>query len=529
MEYFHHSLNEKLKSLSIEPIVQFNQELLVDPPSKVSVPEVGPILKDLVELIIKEERKKLRKTLGKPEGKEDDLLNMSNLGMSLLTLSDCHNTSEADIFEPDTPRMLDDNLLNFDTHYREDKDYKMKRLNVLENKMDTGNFSKQKMPSAMDNTLTTVNERRSYKASHETTRGDTVEHKAKSMRPSMQPQGLTKNKSDLGALMQAERLAENEYFGIVKSTVGAVRRELPSAGVLSKKDSKKTFNDFFVSRNRVNTEDAVKKATDILKLTAEPNERSAKNHSIHSNKSSIDARKTSELIFLANNERGKGLDRGLKMTSIKNTINGEISTGGENSELLLEKEYRSSMSRNAGRRTDRISPSPKTEKLSAGSRSYTQKSSQAADHLLTTNAKELVKTKMTHSSIPSKFHTVLFSLIDSKGKAFDFSDSQMGDSGTFFISKYIKEIKEVDTLRLDNCKITDDGLSILLYYMISINVEKLYLRDNNISKNGVELIKQFIQLRRGIHLINLKGNPLDKALMTAYIKEFSHFKVILLV
>lgn len=529
LQYFGQTINERLSSLSIEPIVQFNNEFLVDPPSKVKVPEVGPTLKELVDQIIKQERKKLRKTVGKLDGKEDDLLNMSNLGMSLLTLSDCHNTSETEIFEPETPRMLDDNLLNFDTNYREDKDYKMKTLNVLENKLEAGKFSKQTAPNMMDNTQTTANERKSYKASHESSRGGTVEHKAKSMRPSMQPQGLTKNKSDLGALLQAEKVADNEYFNLARSTAGAVRRELPATATLSKKDSKKTFNDFFVSRNRANTDSTTRKVSEILRFTAEGNEGSMKNNSLHSNKGSMDSRKVSDLNFTNKEEKGKVSDRGLRLAALRSTAQAESTPTGEDSDLLLEKEYRSTVSKKAGRRMDRVSSSPKTEKLSATSKSYTQNSSQTADHLITAKARELMKTKMNHKSIPQKFHAELFKLIDSKGKAFDFSDSQMGDAGIYFISKYVKDIKEIDTLVLDNCKVTDDGLSILLYSMMGIRVEKLYLRDNQISKQGVELIKQFIQMRRGVHLINLKGNPLDKTLMAAYIKEFSHFKAILLV
>lgn len=85
---------------------------------------------------------------------------------------------------------------------------------------------------------------------------------------------------------------------------------------------------------------------------------------------------------------------------------------------------------------------------------------------------------MSHKTIPSKFHTELFKMMDSKSKEYDFSDSQMGDSGVHFISKYIKLNPEIDILKLDNCKISDDGLSIILQSLLEISVDKIYLRDN---------------------------------------------------
>lgn len=525
MELFIHSIEDLLGELSVNPTVEFKEDFLSQSPASVKVSDVCKIVKDKVDQIIKEEKKKLLKVVGKPEGKEDDLLNMSNLGMSLLTLSDGHNTSEQDIFEPETPRMLNDNLLDFENQYVPDKDYKMKRLNIIEKNFDAKGLFKGKNPIQVEPLLVKGFQRKGSNETFDVRGSKNEEPTLKPTRFSVQPPGMIKNNSDLGAILQSER---SDISGLARSTGGAIKREIPASATLEKGDPRKTFGDFFVGRSRANTGDVSFKPSDFMKKTNENSIQHVRGNSVSSNNSSLEGRQRAETDFLSYHNKNKEKDKAFKLSDFKKATQTEYNTPGEKVNNLIDKEAKSTLSRQSTQGKDRVS-TPLKDNFSTDGKSKTLKFSMDPELLLTQNAREIMKTKMTHKSINSKYHQELFKMMDSKGKSYDFRDSQMGDGGIHFLGKYIKDNKEIDTLRLDNCRITDDGLSILLYSMLTIKVDKLYLRDNLITKDGIELIKKFIQMKKGIHLINLKGNPLDESTMTAYIKEFSVHKVILVV
>lgn len=149
------------------------------------------------------------------------------------------------------------------------------------------------------------------------------------------------------------------------------------------------------------------------------------------------------------------------------------------------------------------------------------------DDLLTPQARELMKNIVHHKGISSRFHTDLFNLMDQKNRPYDFSDSQMGDSGAHFIWKYLKKGLEIETLKLDNCKITDVGLSILLHGLSNIKVTKLYLRDNLITREGVDLLLQFVTGYHILERLHLEGNSVDKHLLSTYVKEFATHHIVL--
>jgi hypothetical protein len=525
MELFTDSIDSLLSNLSVNPSVSFSPDFLQKSPANVNITDVCKAVKDKVDQIIKEERKKLLKVVGKGEGKEDDLLNMSNLGMSLLTLSDCHNTSEQDIFEPETPRMLNDNLLDFENQYIPDKDYKMKKLNFIEKQFDASTFTKPKPSAQVESLLVKGFQRKGSNETFDARGNNPEENKSKPGRYSVQPLTMIKNNSDLGPILHAEKLCESEYLTMTKSSAGAIRREVPTSATIEKMEQKKSFGDFFIGRNRANTGEVSLKGSDLLRKTNDTSGLHVRGNSITSNNSSVEGRPRAESDFQPRDLRSKEKDKAIKLAALRKAGQGDSNPNFDRSDLAIDK---TSITRKSTQGLERMA-SPMKDNFSSDSKSMTLKYNLVPDQLLTPRAKELMKTKMTHKSIPSKYHQELFKMMDSKSKAYDFSDSQMGDGGVYFIAKYVKDNQEIDTLRLDNCKISDDGLSILLHSMTSIKLDKLYLRDNQITKEGVETIKKFIQMKRGLHLINLKGNPLDKTLMTAYIKEFSQHKVILLV
>jgi hypothetical protein len=525
MELFTESISDLLNEVSVNPAVEFKADFLDECLANVKVTDVCKSVKDKVDQIIKEERKKLLKVVGKSECKEDDLLNMSNLGMSLLTLSDGHNTSEQELFEPETPRMLNDNLLDFENQYVPDKDYKMKTLNLIEKTFENKGLLKGKYPIQVEPLLVKGFNRKGSNETFEARGSNTEEPLAKPIRYSVQPPGMIKNNSDLGAIMQSER---SELSTMVRSTGGAMRRELPASATIEKGDHKKTFADFFVGRSRANTGDVTFKPTDFLKKTNDNSSQHARGNSVNSNNSSIEGRQRAESDLMTYQNKNKEKDRALKLAVMRKIGQSEANSQCEKSDFVVDKDSKLPISRKSTQGKDRMA-SPIKDNFNYDSKSMNLKFNTSPDLLLTPMAKKIMNTRDSHRSINSKYQNEVFKMMDSQKKSYDFSNSQMGDEGINFLAKYIKGNHEIDTLRLDNCKISDDGLSILLHSMMSVKVDKLYLRNNLITKDGVELIKKFISMKKIIHLINLKGNPLADNLMTAYIKEFSVQKVILVV
>jgi hypothetical protein len=154
---------------------------------------------------------------------------------------------------------------------------------------------------------------------------------------------------------------------------------------------------------------------------------------------------------------------------------------------------------------------------------------EAIDRLLTPKAREIYRKEMSSKPISSKHHAELFKMMDKKSKHYDFTNSEMGDLGVHFLSKYIKDNHDMESLVLDGCKISDDGLSLLLVALLKIRLQKLSLQKNQISRLGLTLLTEFIRIHGGIRLVNLKGNLIEKAEAPGLTKEFSQFSVVLLV
>lgn len=528
MELFTDSITDLLSRLSIDPRVDYKTDFLIESPVSVKVSDVCKSVKDRVDLIIKAEKKKLMKIVGK-DGNEDDLLNTSNLGMSLLTISDAHNMSELDIIEPETPRMLNDNLLDFDNQFMPTKDYKMKKLNLIEKAVDNRSFTRPKSPIMIDPKLSKGFQRKASNENFDTHGVQGEELKSKVGRQSIQPPSMIRNSPDLGSIQPIEKLGDAEFNLMTRISGGSVKRELPTNAALIKNDPKRTFGDFFVGKSRVITGEQSIIASDFFKKNHDKTFQHARGTSANSNGHSTDGRQRTENDFQSKEMKSKEKERSLKLAALRVSGQPDSIRMTDKSETLMDKGMKSFSTKQGPPSRDGVA-SPFKDSHTSDSKSMSLKSNLMPEMLLTARAREIMQTKMTHKSINSKYHNELFKIMDSKSKTYDFRDSQMGDGGAYFLAKYVKDNHEIDMLRLDNCKITDDGLSILLYAMIPIKIDKLYLRDNQITKDGVELIRKFIQMKKGlsqINLINLKGNPLEMSLMTAYIKEFSDRKVIL--
>jgi hypothetical protein len=508
-------IEKKLEGTSCTPSVEY-ETFLNDNPVKTTIPDPSQSIKEAIEAVIKEERKKLLKGMGKDRLKEDDLLNMSHLGMSLLTLSDNQNTSR-EMFDPETPRMLDDNLLNFENQYKDDKQQRFRQFNNYDIDGDFMDFSKSKKPRQ---DIPSHNKRvfsgdKQYTTSSKTrpmSRQETI-HRADSEKP-----------------------AESEYSSPSRpyKAYNTVKTEV---GNFSNQDNKGTFGDFFGGKmktglqgpmsiqNMVNATSAsqysredsnsVRKAAELLRKTAEGVGSKVRGGSVHSQNNSVDNRS------IKNDNSQTDKFKMLKTQQFKPT--GSIEQQKAEITQLNKSELKSLI--NAKK-----TPGPKTDTPTRATRTPGKSPTpqNEPEPFLTAHAKVILQSKMTHKSIPTRFHPELFKLMDCKSKSYDFSDSQMGDLGVYFLSKYIRQSPEIDQLKLDNCKISDDGLSILLWSMADIRVDKLYLRDNQITKDGLDRILEYASRKKSLTLVNLKSNPIDKAVTASYIKEFSAHRVILL-
>lgn len=137
--------------------------------------------------------------------------------------------------------------------------------------------------------------------------------------------------------------------------------------------------------------------------------------------------------------------------------------------------------------------------------------------------------KPSRDTISSDYYACLFNLIDGVGYEFNFSDSMMGDRGIHFISYYMSSsLKALECLRLNNCKVTDKGVAFLCEALVTMNIQKLYLNQNLITVKGLGTLLDYVKKKPGILLISLKKNKIKRERVTKAIKYFGSYKVTLL-
>jgi hypothetical protein len=74
--------------------------------------------------------------------------------------------------------------------------------------------------------------------------------------------------------------------------------------------------------------------------------------------------------------------------------------------------------------------------------------------------------------IPVKFQHLLKRLASEEFQSFDFSNSDIGDQGVAYLSVLISKRQSISILKLNFCKITDDGLAILCRSLSKLVIEK---------------------------------------------------------
>ena len=114
---------------------------------------------------------------------------------------------------------------------------------------------------------------------------------------------------------------------------------------------------------------------------------------------------------------------------------------------------------------------------------------------LTTRALKILESKPDIESIPKKCQYQLSTLIGAKGgdlNSLDFTNSEMGDIGIHYLAHFLGMTRSVKELKLNNCKITDDGLSILCKSMLKFHIGVLHLKENLITIKGLFILKQCI-------------------------------------
>lgn len=174
------------------------------------------------------------------------------------------------------------------------------------------------------------------------------------------------------------------------------------------------------------------------------------------------------------------------------------------------------------------SRSPKPKTISKGGRTPSKKRSRKQSQNISSGSLIMAQ-KPSRDTIPSEYHSLLIKLIDGVGTDFNFSDSQMGDRGVHFISYYINSLKSIECLRLNKCKVTDKGVAILCEGLANLKIQKLYLNSNLITVKGLSILYNYVKNSPGIMLITMKKNRIEKEKMMKYIKNFGALKVTLLV
>lgn len=508
IETFESGIREHLKQTPATPNLEVDHTFQL--PQTVTV-EPGQLrIREMVEQIIRESKKKIAKAEMKKE--DNDLLNMSNLGMSLLTISD-HNASH-DLILVDTDNILDDFDLPAHKARRPNRPLGAPQADKPQ-PSQLMNFNKNKKPASQIST-----------ASNQEPMLDLTKRKASDEQLKLRPAFNTNSYKT--AEPYAEPTAESEYYHSSFRTISGVgipqKKEIRQSGSSMKEEGRRHFDliSSKITRGTIAAENGRKtellpgnRDTGKLVSSAMPT----------SGSGSADRNKGHETPLLLYNSK----DKTPKLTPLR-----QSHTAKENYQLDSATTSQNADPPQNGSALKRISRSNATSN-SPGKESKSVGRSQASvvgltlDSILTPGARELLKTKPTHKTIPSKFHQEVFKLMDSKEKDYNFSDSLMSDIGAHFLGKYLKESKSINTLKLDNCKISDDGLAILLHSLFRVSLSRLYLSDNQISRVGLEKLQEFVSQRKGLQYVNIKGNPIDKACTSAFIKYFNDKGIILFV
>lgn len=507
IEGFETGIREHLKQTPTTPNLEVDHTFQL--PQTVRVEPAQLKIRELVEQIMRDSKKKIAKAEMKKE--DNDLLNMSNLGMSLLTISD-HNTSH-DLIITDTDNILDD----FDQPASLSTKGKMPaKLTGSLQPSQLMNFNKNKKPASQISTSS------NHEQLLDLTKRKVSDEQLK-MRPSYNSNSYKATEA------YAEPTAESEYYHNSFRTISGAgipqKRDMRQSGSGAKEEVRRHYDmiNAKITRGTIALENS--RRAELFAGSREITNKLISSAMPTSGSGSADRNKGNETpigIYLSKDKTPK-LTPLRQSHTAKENYQLDVGTASHNPD---PPQHGSALKRIS--RSNATSNSPGKESKSVG-RSQASSTGLKADSILTAGARELLKTKPTHKTIPSKFHQEVFKLMDLKEKEYNFSDSLMSDVGTHFLGKYLKESKAIDTLKLDNCKITDDGLSILLYSLSKVSLSRLYLSDNQITRVGLEKLQEFVSLKRGLSYVNIKGNPIDKACTSAFIKYFNDKGIILFV
>ena len=103
----------------------------------------------------------------------------------------------------------------------------------------------------------------------------------------------------------------------------------------------------------------------------------------------------------------------------------------------------------------------------------------------------------------------------------------MGDQGLNFVCYYLSSFTFLDTLKLNNCKLTDDGASIIAHALSKTKIDKLYIKNNLITSKGFSILLSAIKIKQNLSLIAAKNNNLDENEGNELIKEFGNYNSVL--
>lgn len=103
----------------------------------------------------------------------------------------------------------------------------------------------------------------------------------------------------------------------------------------------------------------------------------------------------------------------------------------------------------------------------------------------------------------------------------------MGDEGLNFVCYYLTSFTFLDTLKLNNCNLTDDGACLLARAIGKTSIDKLYIKKNSISIKGFETLLSSIKSRKNLPLIAAKNNQVEPEAASKLIKEFGEFNSVL--
>jgi hypothetical protein len=139
-------------------------------------------------------------------------------------------------------------------------------------------------------------------------------------------------------------------------------------------------------------------------------------------------------------------------------------------------------------------------------------------------SRALRKKKSIH--VTDKFEPIIQGIQYNTIENADLTGAELGDSGVYKLSEYLRNNTRLKSLKLLKNKITDDGITALINALYcNKTLQTLNLSQNYLTEKSVEAFAQLFRLQNSVKMIYFNQNPMSLRLLKTKVKEIGSLGV----